>query len=169
MCSRSSLSRGTSVISKNAEWSVAGKGWNTREVEVVVLWRRVRGRWSILKRRLLVGLSFLFSFPFQKLDQERIDSSHCLMILDSSLIGYTKTCGLLVIVRRVVAARQHAAGKPAAVPHRNQGLLSHAHSASRMQPLLRYGEKETDSSDFPERPGAKKTKRGGFWARFRCW
>ncbi|KAL9132179.1 MAG: hypothetical protein Q9175_006591, partial [Cornicularia normoerica] len=64
-----------------------------------------------------------------------------------------------LIVRRVVAARHHAAGTAAATPQRNQGLFSHAHSASRTQQLLSYGEKEADTTDFPERPGAKKTKR----------
>ena len=86
-----------------------------------------------------------------------------------SLIACAKASMFLVIVRRVVAARQHAAGKVAAPPQRNQGLHGHALSASRTQPLAPYGEKEADSSDFPERPGAKKTKRGGFWARFKCW
>lgn len=74
-----------------------------------------------------------------------------------------------LIVRRVVAARQHASGAAATLPPRNPGPFSHAHSASRTQPLMPYGEKEGDLTDFPERPGAKKTKRGGFWARFKCW
>ncbi|KAF6235630.1 hypothetical protein HO173_006313 [Letharia columbiana] len=74
-----------------------------------------------------------------------------------------------LIVRRVVAARQHAAGTTAAPPQRNQGLFSHAQSASRTQQLPSYGEKEADTTDFPERPGAKKTKRGGFWAKYKCW
>ena len=72
----------------------------------------------------------------------------------------------LVIVRRVVAARQNAAGIAAVPAQRNQGLFSQAHSVSRTQA---FGDKEADSTDFPERPGAKMTKRGGFWARFKCW
>lgn len=91
------------------------------------------------------------------------------MMIEGSLTAYAKACTFLVIVRRVVAARQHAGGKTAAGPPRNEGLISHTQSASRPQPLPTYGEKEADSSDFPERPGAKKTKRGGFWARFKCF
>ena len=72
----------------------------------------------------------------------------------------------LVIVRRVVAARQNAAGIAAVPAQRNQGLFSQAHSASRTQA---FGDKEADNTDFPERPGVKKTKRGGVWARFKCW
>ena len=116
------------------------------------------------------SLSFpLFSYP-KLSNEERIDIVQWSMIVDVCLIPYAKLCPIPVIVRRVVAARQHAAGMTAAAPRGNQGLLSHAYSStSRTQPLLPYGEKEADSSDFPERPGAKKTKRGGFWARFKCW
>ena len=101
----------------------------------------------------------------------RIGSAHLSAILRASLIaqGILNIAPFLVIVRRVVAARQHTAGKAAVSPRGNQGFHSHAQSTSRTQPLPAYGEKEADSADFPERPGAKKTKRGGFWARFKCW
>lgn len=77
----------------------------------------------------------------------------------------------LVIVRRVVAARRaHANGTAMGTPQKANGLLGHGHSASRAQPLTPLDNKEGgDTTDFPKRPGAKKTKRGGFWARFKCW
>lgn len=77
----------------------------------------------------------------------------------------------LVIVRRVVAARRaHASAMGSGTAQNKNGLFSHGHSASRTQPLTPIGDKEAaDMTDFPERPGAKKTKRGGFWARFKCW
>ena len=76
-----------------------------------------------------------------------------------------------VIVRRVVAARQtHAAGMAALSSQGKNGLQSHGAPPSRSSPYTSVGTKEAaDMTDFPERPGAKKTKRGGFWARFRCW
>ena len=87
-----------------------------------------------------------------------------------SLDVLTHTC-FLVIVRRVVAARRaHANGTAMGTPQKAKGLFSHGHSASRTQPLTPSGGKEGGNvTDFPERPGAKKTKRGGFWARFKCW
>lgn len=74
-----------------------------------------------------------------------------------------------LIVRRVVAARQDAAGTAAAPPQKPHNLFSYTQSASRTPRLPSYGDKEADTTDFPERPGAKMTKRGGFWARFKCW
>jgi len=74
----------------------------------------------------------------------------------------------LVIVRRVVAARRaHSSGAASATPQSKSGPFGHGHSASRTQPL--QDKEAADMTDFPERPGAKKTKRGGFWARFKCW
>ena len=76
----------------------------------------------------------------------------------------------LVIVRRVVAARRAHTSALSGSPQKGNALYSHTHSASRTQPLTPLGDKEgLDMTDFPERPGAKKTKRGGFWARFKCW
>ena len=76
----------------------------------------------------------------------------------------------IVIVRRVVAARRAHTSGLSATPQKGNALYSHTHSASRTQPLTPLGDKEgIDMTDFPERPGAKKTKRGGFWARFKCW
>ena len=79
--------------------------------------------------------------------------------------------GNVVIVKRVVAARRaHASGIAPTTPQSRNGLFSHQPSASRTQPLTPLGDKEAaDMTDFPERPGAKKTNRGGFWARFKCW
>ncbi|KAL2039504.1 hypothetical protein N7G274_007776 [Stereocaulon virgatum] len=76
-----------------------------------------------------------------------------------------------LIVRRVVAARRaHANGTAMGTVQKPNALFSHGHSASRTQPLTPSGDKEGgDTTDFPERPGAKRTKRGGFWARFKCW
>ena len=86
-----------------------------------------------------------------------------------SLDVLTHTC-FLVIVRRVVAARRaHANGTAMGTPQKANGLFSHGHSALRTQPLTPLGDKGGDMTDFPQRPGAKKTKRGGFWARFKCW
>lgn len=71
---------------------------------------------------------------------------------------------LAVIVRRVVAARRrHASGGAADLP--SSGLL--ANSTSRTQPLSPLEEK-VGSVEFAQRPG-QTTKRGGFWARFKCW
>ena len=141
-----------------------------REVGAVDSWRRVRGRWLILKKLLLVRMS---SFLFSPSETGLCENRQCSFVSNTwgfvDCIRYTKHCTCLVIVRRVVAARQHAAGKAAVPPRGNQGFHSHAQSASRTQPLPAYGEKEADSADFPERPGAKMTKRGGFWARFKCW
>lgn len=68
-----------------------------------------------------------------------------------------------VIVRRVVAARRrHASG---AAPALGSGPL--ANSTSRTQPLTPLEEK-VGSVEFAQRPG-QTTKRGGFWARFKCW
>ena len=103
-------------------------------------------------------------------------------ILDWSIIKLHGPCaakslrvlmhyGGLVIVRRVVAARQaHASGSALASPQSKTGLFSHGHSGSRPQTSNRLGEKETTNvTEFPERPGARKTNRGGFWAKFKCW
>ena len=76
----------------------------------------------------------------------------------------------IVIVRRVVAARRAHSSGLSGTPQKGNALFGHSHSASRTQPLTPLGDKEgLDMTDFPERPGAKKTKRGGFWARFKCW
>lgn len=70
----------------------------------------------------------------------------------------------IVIVRRVVAARRlHASGATPIAPR--SGLQMH--STSHTQPLTPLEEK-AGGVDFSERPG-RRTKRGGFWARFRCW
>lgn len=75
-----------------------------------------------------------------------------------------------LIVRRVVAARRAHTSGLSGTPQKGNALFSHSQSASRTQPLTPLGDKEgLDMTDFPERPGAKKTKRGGFWARFKCW
>lgn len=68
-----------------------------------------------------------------------------------------------VIVRRVVAARRRHAAGLTSVP--GSGLL--ATSTSRTQPLSPLEEK-VGSVEFAQRPG-QTTKRGGFWARFKCW
>ncbi|MCJ1226357.1 hypothetical protein MMC12_003007 [Toensbergia leucococca] len=66
-----------------------------------------------------------------------------------------------LIVRRVIAARrQHASGTgPTVAPP----LRSNTYTQS----FIRLDEK-AGSVDLVERPGAG-TKRGGFWARLRCW
>ncbi|KAK0517195.1 hypothetical protein JMJ35_000350 [Cladonia borealis] len=75
-----------------------------------------------------------------------------------------------LIVRRVVAARRAHTSGLSGTPQKGNALFSHSQSASRTQQLTPLGDKEgLDMTDFPERPGAKKTKRGGFWARFKCW
>ena len=72
-----------------------------------------------------------------------------------------------VIVRRVVAARKLHVEQLAPRPKPSGGLFP----ASRPQtsrPAMT--DKEADVSDFAERPGAKRVKATGFWARFRaCW
>ena len=70
-----------------------------------------------------------------------------------------------VIVRRVVEARRLKA-EGGSREQRGQ----HAHSAARTQPLAPIDEKGSGlgSVDLVDRPGGK-TKRGGFWARLRCW
>lgn len=69
-----------------------------------------------------------------------------------------------MIVRRVVAARRlHASGANSNPPRSG----SHMYSTAQTQPLTPLEEK-AGSVDFVERPG-RTTKRGGFWARFRCW
>lgn len=76
---------------------------------------------------------------------------------------YPETLTAIVIVRRVVAARRlHASG---IAPNPGTGLS--ANSASRTQPLTPLEEK-VGSVEFAQRPG-QTTKRGGFWARFKCW
>lgn len=82
---------------------------------------------------------------------------------------FADTVGNLVIVRRVVAARRaHAAGMAS---QSKNGLFNHGgRSAPRTQPSALSADKEAaDLTDFPDRPGAKKTKRDGFMARFKCW
>lgn len=89
----------------------------------------------------------------------------------SNFCAQLTTINTTVIVRRVVAARQaHPTQLGAGNPQRLHGLFNHGHSTSRTQPQNSIGDKEgADMTDFPERPGAKRTKRGGFWARFKCW
>lgn len=82
-----------------------------------------------------------------------------------------------LIVRRVVAARQLQAqqSQPKKSPTKQKptlGLFHNSQPTPRIQaspgsPHL-YG-KEGDTTDFVDRPGAKKVRRGGFWARFKCW
>ncbi|KAL9123638.1 MAG: hypothetical protein Q9217_006948, partial [Psora testacea] len=74
----------------------------------------------------------------------------------------------IVIVRRVVAARQlHASSKHHATqksPSKPLGLFNHSHSALRIRPSPgspHLYDKEGDTSDFADRPGARKTNRGG--------
>ncbi|KAL6721047.1 hypothetical protein ACLMJK_000147 [Lecanora helva] len=77
-----------------------------------------------------------------------------------------------LIVRRVVAARRaHASSIPPAQPPSRGGLFNHGHSASRTQRSKSSSVEKTegDVTNFSERPGAKKTKRGGFWGRLKCW
>lgn len=70
-----------------------------------------------------------------------------------------------VIVRRVVEARRLAAEGGA---RDQRGQL--AHSTARTRPLAPVDEKRDGlgSVDLADRPGGK-TKRGGVWARLRCW
>ena len=129
----------------------------------VGLWRRVQGRWSILSRLLLVGYTiqrFLCAIFLEWVS---------MLIIGGGIHEADKRS--IVIVRRVVAARkaQAATMTPANVQTAN-GLFGHGHSSSATQPLSSFGNKEAaDVTDFPERPGARRTKRGGFWARFKCW
>ncbi|MCJ1256725.1 hypothetical protein MMC24_004549 [Lignoscripta atroalba] len=82
-----------------------------------------------------------------------------------------------LIVRRVVEARRRrtATAHPHSTSHKTSNPAhinpyTHAHSTSRTQPLTPLDEKSggLGSVDLAERPGGK-TKRGGFWARLRCW
>ena len=72
-----------------------------------------------------------------------------------------------VIVRRVVAARRRHASGAGSIPGSGSGLGPLATSTSRTQPLSPVEEK-VGSVEFAQRPG-QTTKRGGFWARFKCW
>lgn len=109
-------------------------------------------------------------FCRQTPDSTKSQSCHQVLMSYGTRVLLTSAVSL-VIVRRVVAARRaHASAMDTSTRHNKNGLFSHGHSAFRTQPLTPIGDKEAaDMTDFPERPGAKKTKRGGFWARFKCW
>lgn len=71
-----------------------------------------------------------------------------------------------VIVRRVVEARRLKAEEDSRELRGGQ-----AHSAARTMPLPPVDYEKSGglgSIDLADRPGGK-TKRGGFWARLRCW
>ena len=134
-----------------------------RGVRGVGSWRRVRGRWLILRRLLHVRV------PARLPVFDRKPGTS--LAVNCNDINRTLTAmRFTVIVRRVVAARRaHAATLAPTNPQLTNNLFGHGHSSSRTQPLSPHGNKEATDLDFPSRPGAKKTKRGGFWARFKCW
>ena len=74
---------------------------------------------------------------------------------------------VVVIVRRVVAARrQHALGYQTPDPNSQSRSMGYTYSSSHTQALGTFDEKT--SIDLADRPGGK-TRRGGFWARLKCW
>ncbi|MDI1484981.1 MAG: hypothetical protein OHK93_000115 [Ramalina farinacea] len=83
-----------------------------------------------------------------------------------------------LIVRRVLANRQAQVAQQQGSRHIPKGNKStglfNGQNASTARIQASSGsphlyDKEGDTTDFADRPGTKKTKRGGFWARFKCW
>lgn len=75
----------------------------------------------------------------------------------------------VVIIDRVIKARLRHKKSQRRTPSRSNTpqYSTHATATARTQPLTPLNEK-SGSEEFAHRPGGT-TKRGGFWARFKCW
>ncbi|KAI9860188.1 MAG: hypothetical protein M1813_006298 [Trichoglossum hirsutum] len=84
-----------------------------------------------------------------------------------NVVNIEETFALLV--RRVVEQRRLHAAQTADPRHPiRQNLFGS--TANTTQPLTPLEKREgLGSVDLEDRPGGKKVKRGGFWARLRCW